>query len=154
MNLESSSCGLTSGNTMEHGRVVRRDPQSSTIPSPRFNQCVLNSLSRTGGTYSRNGMMDYSRFPISELHLGKLPYSLELQSWKVKFKTEVCSKTEYHHLTLHWITEVEMAQPPCFPMQWLKTGSRDQQPHPPPTCHHFAHLFRKCRSSRYSAFGT
>ena len=36
--LASSSCGLTSGNIMEHGRGVRRDPQSSSIPTPRFNQ--------------------------------------------------------------------------------------------------------------------
>ena len=74
-NLASSSCGLTSGNTMEHGRVVRWDPQSSSIPTPRFNQGVatLNPLSYTGGTYFQNGMMDYPRYPISELHLGKIP---------------------------------------------------------------------------------
>ena len=41
-NLASASCGLGSGNTvniMEHGRRVRREPQSWSIPTPRFNQC-------------------------------------------------------------------------------------------------------------------
>ena len=35
----SFSCGLTSGNTMEHGRRgVRRDPQKSPIPTSLFCQ--------------------------------------------------------------------------------------------------------------------
>ena len=35
-NLASSSCGVGSGNTMEYDRGVRRDPQSSSIPTPTF----------------------------------------------------------------------------------------------------------------------
>ena len=37
--------------------------------------------------------MDSTRFPVSEMHLGKFPDSMEFQSWKVNFKTEVCSKS-------------------------------------------------------------
>ena len=54
-NLASASCGLGSGNTvniMEHGRRVRREPQSSSIPTPRFNQCsntTSNPLHHTEG---------------------------------------------------------------------------------------------------------
>ena len=55
-------------------------------------------------------MIEYTRFPISELHLGKFPDSMEFRSWKVNFKTEVCSKTAYPHLKMHWIKEVEMAK--------------------------------------------
>ena len=54
--------------------------------------------------------MDYTRFPISELYLGKFPDSLEFQSWKANFKTEVCSKTAVPHFTMHWIKEVETAK--------------------------------------------
>ena len=45
-NVASSSCGLGSGNTMEHGRGVRREPQSSSIPTPRCDQGLqtLNPL--------------------------------------------------------------------------------------------------------------
>ena len=39
-NLASSSCGLGSGNTMEHWNVVRRDPRSSSIPIPRFDHGI------------------------------------------------------------------------------------------------------------------
>ena len=35
---------------------------------------------------------------------------VEYQSWKVNFKTEVCSKNSISHLTMHWINEVEMAK--------------------------------------------
>ena len=55
-------------------------------------------------------LIDYPRLPISEFHVGKLPDSMEVQSWRVNFKTEVCSKSADPHLTMHWITEVETAK--------------------------------------------
>ena len=44
------------------------------------------------------------------MHLGKFPDSMEFQSWKDNFKTEVCSKSADPHLTMHWIKEVEIAK--------------------------------------------
>ena len=61
-------------------------------------------------TYSHVGVMEYPRFPISELHLAKFPDSMEFESWKVNFKTEVCAKTANPQITMSWITEVEKAQ--------------------------------------------
>ena len=58
------------------------------------------------GTYSHDGMMDYPRFPISEMHPRKFPDSLQFQSWKVNLKTEVWAKSAFLHITRHWITEV------------------------------------------------
>ena len=55
-------------------------------------------------------MIDYPRFPISEAHLRKFPDSMEFQSWKVNFRTEVGSKTVDPHLTLQWIKEVQTAK--------------------------------------------
>ena len=54
-------------------------------------------------------MMDYPRFQISEMHIGKSPDSMKLYGWKVDFKTEVCSKSADPQLTMQWIKEVEMA---------------------------------------------
>ena len=54
--------------------------------------------------------LDYPRFPISQLHLGKFTDSMEFQSWKVNSKTEVFSRSAVPHLTLHWIKEVEIAK--------------------------------------------
>ena len=97
---------------MEHGRVVRRDPQSSSIPTPLINQGrgTLNPLYRTGGTYSQTGVMDFPRYPISELHLGKFLDTLEFESWKVNFKTEVCANSVFPRITMYWIEEVEIAK--------------------------------------------
>ena len=55
-------------------------------------------------------MMDYPRIPIAELHLGKFPDSMEFQSWKVNFRTEVCTKTADPQITVHWIKKVEIAK--------------------------------------------
>ena len=51
-----------------------------------------------------------SRYPISELHLGKFPDSMKFRSWKVNCKTQVCSKTADPHHTMHWIKRVEIAK--------------------------------------------
>ena len=71
-NFASSSRGLGPGNArtiMEHERGVRRERQSSSIPTPRCNQGI--------GNLFHNGVMDYLRFPISEMHPGKCPGSME-----------------------------------------------------------------------------
>ena len=75
---------------------------------PRFRRGV-GVYDHTGGTSSHSGVIDSPRFPISELHQGNFPDSMEFQSWKVNFKTEVCSKTADPHFTMHWIEEGEIA---------------------------------------------
>ena len=62
LNLASSSCGMgsgTTGNMMEHGRGLRQEPQSSSTPTPHFNQgsATLNPSSHTRGAYSLNCVM-------------------------------------------------------------------------------------------------
>ena len=88
---------------------MRREPQNSSIPVPRF-QRGAGVYDHIGGTCSRSGVIDYPRFQISEMHLGTFLDSMEFQSWKVNFKTEVCSKTAYPHLTVHWSKDVEIAK--------------------------------------------
>ena len=95
-NLASSSQEMrpdTTGNTKRPESEMRREPQNSSILVPRF-QSGGGLLNHTGGTYSHDGMIDYPRFPISELHLGKFPDSMEFQSWKVNFKTEVMVRNQ------------------------------------------------------------
>ena len=68
-------------------KAIRRDRK---IRVPRF-QRGAGVYDHTGGTYSQCGVVDCPRFPISELHLGNFPDSMEFQSWKVNFKPEVCA---------------------------------------------------------------
>ena len=88
---------------------MKREQQNSSTHLPCF-QSGAGVFDHTRGTYSHNGVLHYPRFLISEMHLGKFPDSMELQSWNVNFKTEVCSKTADPHLTMQWIKEVEIAK--------------------------------------------
>ena len=54
--------------------------------------------------------MDYPRYSISEMHLGKFPDSLEFRTWKVNFRTEICANSAFLHVAMHWIKEVEIAK--------------------------------------------
>ena len=55
-------------------------------------------------------MMDNLRVPIPEWNLGTFPDSMEFQSLKVNFRTEVCLRTTDPQITMLWIKEVEVAK--------------------------------------------
>ena len=59
------------------------------------------------------GVMDYPRIPITEMHLGKFPDSMEFQS-------------PNPHITMHWIKEVEIAKldPLDFPFGTLANACK------------------------------
>ena len=110
-NLASSSRGVKPKLT-EHTMTTgsKRRPEQDLSNSRNILHCGDGISRHTGGTYSHGGMMEYSRFPISDLHLAKFPDSMEFESWKVNFKTEVCAKTANPQITMSWITEVERAK--------------------------------------------
>ena len=100
------------GLAMRQGEGVRREPQSSTVPTERFtrNYDTWNPMHRTGETDSQNCMMEAPKHAFSELHFGKFPDPDDCQCWRVNFKTEVCVSTPFPQLTMSWINEVEMAK--------------------------------------------
>ena len=111
-NLASSSQELRpdiTGTARRQESEMKREPSNSSIPLPHF-QRGGGMFNHAGGTYSHSCMIDFPRFPMSELHLGTFPDSVEFQSWKVNFKSEVCSKSADPHLTMQWIKEVEIAK--------------------------------------------
>ena len=67
------------GTTKRPKKEMRRESQSSSIPVPRFRRGAA-AYDHYGGTYSHSIVVDYPRLPMSELHLGKFPDSMELQS--------------------------------------------------------------------------
>ena len=67
-------------------------------------------LNHAGGFYSHSGMIAHPRIPISEMHHGELLDSMEFQSWKVNFKTEVFTRRADPQITMHWIKEVDIAK--------------------------------------------
>ena len=99
------------GIAMRHGEGLRREPQSSTIPTPRFsrNPNTWNSTRRTGGSFAENCTMETPRYAISELHFWKFPNPDDFRCWRVNFKTVVCVSTSTPELTMSWTHDVEMA---------------------------------------------
>ena len=45
---------------------------------------------------------------ISDLHFDKYPTPATLACWKIRFKTEVCTGSQFPTEAMHWIKEVEM----------------------------------------------
>ena len=86
------------GIAMRHGEGLRREPQSSTIPTPRFsrNLDAWNSTRRTGRN-SQNCTTETPRYAISEWHVGKFPDPDDFHFWRVNNKTK-CAKA---HLLLN-----------------------------------------------------
>ena len=86
------------GTTERLESEMRRETENSSTPVPHF-QSGEGILHHTGGISSHSDIIDYTRFPSLDLRLGKFPDSVEFQSWKVNFKTEVLSKSVDLHLT-------------------------------------------------------
>ena len=80
-NLASSSQELrpdTPENTQQPESEMRRETWNPSIPVPRL-QRGSGLLNHTGGTYSHGGIIENTRFAISEFHLGKFPDFVEFQ---------------------------------------------------------------------------
>ena len=57
---------------------------------------------------SKNYGADQQRLQISDLHFDKFPTPATFACWKIRFKTEVCTCSQYPTEAMQWIKEVEM----------------------------------------------
>ena len=71
---------------------------------PSANDSVIFS----GGDSSKNYGADQQRLQISDLHFDKFPTPATFACWKIRFKTEVCTCSQFPAEAMHWIKEVEM----------------------------------------------
>ena len=51
---------------------------------------------------------DQQRLQISDLHIDKFPTPASFACWKIRFKTEVCTCSQFPTEATQWIKEVEM----------------------------------------------
>ena len=61
------------------------------------------------GDYSKNCGADQQRLQISDLHFDKFPTRATFACWKIKYKTEVCTCSQFPPEAVQWIKEVELA---------------------------------------------
>ena len=62
----------------------------------------------SGGDSSKNYGADQQRLQISDLHFDKFPTPATFACWKIRFKTEVCTCSQFPTEAMQWIKEVEL----------------------------------------------
>ena len=67
-----------------------------------------NSVIFSGGDSSKNYGADPQRLQISDLHFDKFPTPATFACWKIRFKTEVCTCSQFPTEAIQWIKEVEL----------------------------------------------
>ena len=67
-----------------------------------------DSVIFSGGDSSKNYGADQQRLQISDLHFDKFPPPATFACWKMRFKTEVCTCSQFPTEAMQWIKEVEL----------------------------------------------
>ena len=79
-----------------------QDQRCQSGPSAR------NSFVPSEGDSSKNYGADQQRLQISDPHFDKFSTSATLACWKIRFKTEVCTCSQFPSEAMLWIKEVEL----------------------------------------------
>ena len=67
-----------------------------------------NSVIFSGGDSSKNYGADQQRLQISDLHFDKFPTPATVACWEIRFKTEICTCSQFPTEAMQWIKEVGM----------------------------------------------
>ena len=67
-----------------------------------------DSVIFSGGDSSKNYGADQQRLQILDLHFDKFPTPATFACWKIRFKSEVCTCSQFPTEAMQWIKEVEM----------------------------------------------
>ena len=91
----------TSPHVMSESQTPVQDQRCQSGPSAR------NSVVPSEGRFSKNYGAD-QRLQISDLHFDKFPNPATFACWKIRFKTEVCTCSQFPTEAMQWIKEVEL----------------------------------------------
>ena len=69
---------------------------------------VKDSVIFSGEDSSKNYGADQQRLQISDLHFDNFPTPATFSCWKIRFKTEVCTCSQFPTEAMQWIKEVEL----------------------------------------------
>ena len=94
----------TSPHVMGESQTPVQDQRCPSRPSAR------NSFVPCEGRSSKNYGADQLRLQISDPHFDKFPTSATFACWKIRFKTEVCTCSQFPTEAMLWIKEVEMVE--------------------------------------------
>ena len=92
--------------TVEKSERQKQDQDQRCQSGPSATKSVIFS----GGDSSKNYGADQQRLQISDLHFDKFPTPATFACWKIRFKTEVCTCSQFPTEAMQWIKEVEMVE--------------------------------------------
>ena len=93
-----------------HSSTVEKSENQTPVPDQRCQSgpSAKNSVIPCEGDSSKNYGADQQRLQISDLHFDKFPTPATFACWKIRFKTEVCTRSQFPMEAMHWIKELEM----------------------------------------------
>ena len=94
----------TSPHVTSERQTPVQDQRCQSGPSAR------NSFDPSEGRFSKDFWPDQERLQISDRHFDKFPNPSTFACWKVRFKTEVCTCSQFPTEAMQWIKEVEMVE--------------------------------------------
>ena len=97
-----------SEHTSQHVMSESQTPNTVQDQRCQSGPSAKNSVIPSEGDSSNNYGADQQRLQISDLHFDKFSRPSTFACWKIRFKTEVCTCSQFPTEAMHWIKEVEM----------------------------------------------
>ena len=93
-----------------HSSTVEKSerPEQNRDLRCQYGPSAKNSFIFSGGDSSKNFGADQQRLQIPDLHFDKFFAPATFACWKIRFKTEVCTCSQFPTEAMQWIKEVEM----------------------------------------------
>ena len=88
----------------------RQNPDTTLDPRCQSGPLARNSFDLKEGRFSKHYGADQQRLQISELHFDKFSTPTTFACWEIRFKTEVCTCSQFPTEAMLWIKEVEMVE--------------------------------------------
>ena len=128
LNPDASSSALYPQEFHQWNSSIEEPLHSSTVEKVR-GRCqsgpsAKNSVIFSGGDSSKNCGADQQRLQISDLHFDKCPTPATFACWKIRFKTEVCTCSQFPTEAMQWIKEVELVDSVDDLRSYLKYSMR------------------------------
>ena len=93
-----------------HSSTAEKNEKQTPVQDQRCQSgpSAKSSVIPSEGDSSKNYGADQQRLQISDLHFDKLPTPATFACWKIRFKTEVCTCSQFPTEAMQWIKEVEL----------------------------------------------
>ena len=93
-----------------HLSTVEKSEKQTPVQGQRCQSepSAKSSVIPGAGDSLKNYGADQQRLQISDLHFDKFPAPATFACWKIRFKTEVCTCSQFPTEAMQWIKEVEM----------------------------------------------